>query len=225
LTADPALAGRVEAEASRLVAASLAYMPGDAFWEDRYGERGRRFAYEDGAFHLQYLRDALRAGSQSVLDNYGRWLRDVLVARGMCTRHLQQHFEHLGSALDEVIGDPGPGAAMRQAAASLAYPAGDAAAVQAAAGGIAIAGVPSGHSGWDPEFLVHYAADAMTRNDPATLASHLSWARGAFARAHADAPRFDALVSAVIAALRTRGLESGAAMIEQGRAAGGSPPA
>jgi hypothetical protein len=181
LAADPELASRVEAMAPQLASASLDYMPRDPFWEDRYGERGRRFASEDAAFHLRYLRDALSSGSQSVLDAYGRWLRDVLVPRGMCTRHLQEHFEHLASACDRAIGDARPGEAMRRAAAALRYDGADAAAIQDAAPGIAerLGRDRDGHSGRDPLHLAHYVADAVARNDPATLRAHVTWARGA----------------------------------------------
>jgi hypothetical protein len=179
LAADPALASRVEALAERLASASLDYMPRDPFWEDRYGERGRRFANEDAAFHLRYLRDALEAGSQSVLDTYGRWLRDVLVTRGMCTRHLQEHFEHLAAALDRELGDARPGEAMRRAAAALRYEHADAAAVQDAAPeiGARLGRSPDHHSGWDPLYLTHYIADAVARDDAATLRAHLAWVR------------------------------------------------
>ena len=202
LAADPALATRVEALSEQLAAASLAYMPTDPFWEDRYGERGRRFAGEDAAYHLRYLRDALRAGSQTVLDAYGRWLRDVLVPRGMCTRHLQQHFEQLAAALDATIGDARPGQAMRRAAAALRYESAEPAAVQDAAPEVAsrVGRASDGHSGWDPLFLTHYVADAVARNDPASLRAHVAWARGAYETKH-GAGGFDAVLDAVAAAL------------------------
>jgi len=224
LVADPALAARVDEQKGALIAASLEYMPRDRFWEDRYGDRGRRFANEDAAFHLQYLSEALRAGSQAVLDNYGRWLRGVLVARGMATRHLQEHFEHLASALDRVIGDPVPGVAMRGAAAALDYDEPAAAAIQRAARD---AGGHDGHSGFAPAMLTHYVADAVARDDRSTLVAHLRWARVAFARAHGgDAAGFDAVLDRVAAALtRDRAAAPGVAMLDDARRAAMEPPA
>ena len=219
LTADVELAARIDLMAPQLAAASLAYMPRDPFWEERYGERGRRFASEDAGFHLRYLRDAFSAGSQDVLDHYGRWLRDLLVARGMCTRHLQEHFEHLASALDATMGDPRPGASMRRAAAALRYESAEPAAVQNAAPAIGerLGRAPDGHSAWDPLFLTHYVADAVARQDPATLAAHITWARARNAG-------FDAIMAGVSASLgRYAETAAGERMVALARS--GVPPA
>ena len=218
------LAALVEAAASGLVATSLAYMPRDPFWEERYGERGRRFASEDGAFHLKYLCEALRSGSQSVLDTYALWLRDVLVPRGMCTRHLQQHFEHLASALDQLVRNPLPGAMMRRAAEALFYSDATAAvSVQRAASRVARGEASDGHSAWDPEFLTHYIADAVAKDNPATLAAHLAWARAARGRTPGGEAAFDRVVAAVGESLRgDPATREGAAMLERALETSGS---
>lgn len=64
----------------------------DPFWSDRYGERGRRHALEDGQYHFSYVAEAVAAGSMHLLERYARWLRSVLVARGMCSEHLADGF-------------------------------------------------------------------------------------------------------------------------------------
>lgn len=73
----------------------------DPFWLARYGERARRFIQEDGAHHLRYLDEAIAGGSDETFVRYARWLRGVLVSRGMCTHHLVRNFELLGQVLVE----------------------------------------------------------------------------------------------------------------------------
>lgn len=93
------LAHALAARADALAARALRAMYANPFWEERYGERGHRFAAEDGRHHVGYLVEALRAGSPDTLTRYARWLQSVLVARGMCSRHLAQHFARLAEAI------------------------------------------------------------------------------------------------------------------------------
>src|SRR5687767_11115532 len=75
----------------------------DPFWDERYGERGRRAAEADLRRHLTYLAEALRAGEPALLTHYARGLQAVLVNRGICSRHLSLSFARLGEAIAELI--------------------------------------------------------------------------------------------------------------------------
>ena len=71
------------------------------FWMERYGERGRRFADEDSLHHISYLDQALAADDAAVFEKYARWLRTVLVSRGMCSEHLAENYRLLAEAIVE----------------------------------------------------------------------------------------------------------------------------
>ena len=209
VAAETSLADRLQAASAAIVARSLEYMPRDAFWELRYAERARRFANEDGAFHVKYLSDALRARSQTIMIEYARWLRDLLVARGMCTLHLAEHLEHIGKAVEDQP-DAGPAVAYAAAAvAALRYSDEPAAGVQAAADTLERsiddlspprAGAAR-NSAWQTRYLVHYIADAINRNQPELLSAHVTWARQLFVTQGGDAARFDQWLAAIDAAL------------------------
>jgi len=98
-----------EALAARAVALSqrvLDRLYENPFWMERYGERGRRFANEDSLHHINYLDQALAAGDAAVFERYARWLRSVLVSRGMCTEHLAENFRLLADTIaDEGLPD------------------------------------------------------------------------------------------------------------------------
>ena len=102
------LAREVERRAQRLAEASAAHLYEDPFWHARYGEeRARRFGGEDALFHVRYLVQALDARDVGVMERYARWLQGLLVARGMCSRHLARHFHGLHDALvREGLGEP-----------------------------------------------------------------------------------------------------------------------
>ena len=200
-----------------LVARSLEYMADDEFWERRYSARGARFAREDGAFHVRYLVDALRAESPTVMSEYGKWLRDLLVPRGMCTLHVAEHFEHLGHAV-KAESDTGPAVRyVRAAIDALAYPSGSpAAAVQQAADRVErdVPSLPpaSGaarNSAWETRYLCHYIADAAARADAGLLTRHVEWAKEIYQNDHGTTAPFDAWVDAISAALATANLPPG----------------
>lgn len=216
-TAETALADRLDAISATLVARSLEYMPRDEFWERRYAARGTRFAREDGTFHVRYLVDALRAESPTVMTEYAKWLRDLLVPRGMCTLHVSEHFENLALA---VASEPDSAVAVRYVGAAidaLAYADGSpAAAIQRAADRIErqVASLPpaSGalrNSAWETRYLCHYAADAVARADAGLLARHLEWAKEIYRNDHANTHRFDAWVGSVSASLSDAQLPPG----------------
>ena len=57
------LADTIEVCARALADRTLTAMYRNPFWDDRFGEWGRRFAEEDNLHHVSYLVQALRAGS------------------------------------------------------------------------------------------------------------------------------------------------------------------
>ncbi len=127
------LVTELRAAGSRLTRRVMDEMYRDPFWSDRYGDRGRENAETDGDFHIKYLISALEGDDPSLFVTYGRWLRDLLVARGMCSRHLAENFERLATAIvDE--GWPGHELAisiLRGGAAGLRHTTGDAGVIDA----------------------------------------------------------------------------------------------
>ena len=103
------------------------------FWLERYGARGRRFADEDSLYHVQFLDQALAADDAAVFEKYARWLRTVLVSRGMCSEHLAENFRLLA---DEIAALALPsshvaGAILDRGVTALVYSEGDAAVLEA----------------------------------------------------------------------------------------------
>lgn len=133
------LAAAIERRAPEIARASSERMLADPFWEARFGRRGDHHTKQDGDFHVGYLVQALRLESAALLENYARWLRGVLVTRGMCSLHLREHLRALG---EEVVraGVPVPdgGLAVLDAGiAALTYADGDEGAVDRAAPAVA----------------------------------------------------------------------------------------
>jgi hypothetical protein len=138
----------------------------DPFWTRRFGERGRRHANEDSDFHMQYLRRAVDANDPEVMVRYATWLRDVLVSRGMCSRHLAENFERLAQAIASHRWDGGRKAVaiVEEAARALAYrPDTDARRIQ----DLAVAD--------EGRHLASYLADAVARANPALFVDHVRW--------------------------------------------------
>lgn len=198
-----------EALAERLLAASgelnrevLAEMYRDPFWYARFGEpRADKHGRQDGDHHVSYLVEALRSGDAGVLERYARWLQQVLTTRGMCTRHLAEHFERLGEAI-AARGWPDAARAaelLAAAVAALRYDEGPARAIQDRAASIAALG--------DPELatLAWYLADAVALGTPAVFAKHVAWyarfVEQQGAPAGTAAERLDRLCDAILRAL------------------------
>lgn len=100
LKPDPELADRLESMKEVLGLRVIEEMyASNPFWQERFGARGRRHADQDAGYHLSYLASALRIGSPSVMTEYARWLRGVLVSRGMCSRHLAENFMKMREAI------------------------------------------------------------------------------------------------------------------------------
>jgi hypothetical protein len=165
----------------------------DPFWRERFGERGRRHAGEDGDFHIAHLVQALVARDPEVLVGYARWLQSVLTTRGMCSRHLDENFERLARALQLEI----PAAALaveylERARAGLRYPEGPGRELQDATPRLARATLEAlsrGHPDWlarhgeteretraaDVSYHLSYLADAAALGRSELFASHAVW--------------------------------------------------
>lgn len=129
---DRALAERIAATAPAIARSTTEAMYRDPFWDARFGSRGRARAEEDAAFHLQYLVTSLRADDPNIFAEYARWLRDLLVPRGMCSLHVARHFGEVGNALQSSLGPDQASPAseiLERGTRALEYPSGPANAV------------------------------------------------------------------------------------------------
>jgi len=185
----------VEARADTLARASVEAMYQDPFWEARYGaERARRFGDEDARFHVRYLVQSLDEHRPSVMEGYARWLRTLLVSRGMCTLHLDQNFVGLASAL-EADGwgpDSEPQVHVRAARKALLYPDGPARRLQDTAQALARATTarlalyltPEDKPRLEEEMCLQlsYLADALAEQKPELMADHVRWYVGFWPR-------------------------------------------
>jgi hypothetical protein len=188
------LAAALEARAAVLTTRALDVMYANSFWQERFGERGRRRAEEDGRYHVTYLAEALRTESPEILVNYARWLRTVLVTRGMCSRHLAENFATLADAIRaEAL--PGGAEAERYlelAQAALVYPDDPARALQVAAPRLArrvTAVLYERHPDWlvqqgprgrqrcqeDVSYHLSYLADALALDRVDLFADYIRW--------------------------------------------------
>lgn len=159
------LAARLLAAGPRWTVRVLTDMYEDPFWAERFGERGRAQAGRDGGFHIQYLVEAVDADDVAVFERYARWLREVLVSRGMCSRHLADNFLRLAALVDaEDWPDRGRASdVLRAGTRALVYTEGDAGALDAAREGLAAAVAASiqGVRAVDVEQHLSFLADAV----------------------------------------------------------------
>lgn len=182
------LSRQVEAIAERLASSSVEPLYQDPFWEARYGpERARRFGDEDARFHIRYLVQALAEQRPSVLEGYARWLRTLLVSRGMCTRHVDAHFVGLAAALEKEGWGPGtaPHDYVGAARAALRYPEGPAARLdpdapelaRAAAKRLALYVRPDELPRLEEELQLQlsYLTDALAAERKELMADHVRW--------------------------------------------------
>ncbi|WAS97417.1 hypothetical protein [Nannocystis punicea] len=187
-----ALIGQLEAARDRLTERVLEEMYADPFWRERFGERADKHGRQDGRFHVQYLQQALAEGDPAVLQNYARWLQQVLTARGMCTLHLAENFERLAIAISHEPWADRQAAVdlLRAAKAALAYSDGLAGEVQHRCDTIVLgAAVALAGAGDDEPLqvaelatLVSYCADALALASPQVLANHVAWLGSYFDR-------------------------------------------
>ena len=143
------------------------------FWMQRYGARGRRFADEDSLHHIRYLEQALAEEQPALFERYARWLRSVLVSRGMCSEHLAENF-HLLAAEIASRGWPSSGDArtiLEAGAAALIYQEGGAAQLERHRSTLlaAVERAPAGASmrADDRRYLVSYLIDAAATQQQA----------------------------------------------------------
>jgi len=180
-----ALEARLRAAAAELNRVAVDEEYQDPFWWDRYGERGRRFAVEDGMHHFNYVAEAVAAASPALIVKYVRWLRSVLVARGMCSEHLAEGLRIRGRLVGARWSDAGPAvAAFSAAEAALQYSEGSAAAL-ARVDCQGPAGVVASRSGVAVEAVLHdlrvllsYLGDALAAEDPEILLAQVEWRVG-----------------------------------------------
>lgn len=155
----------------------------DPFWLERFGPAGLQFAREDGGFHIRHLVSALRIGRDELLVSYAQWLRELLVARGMCTRHLTENFELLGAALErEAPCDATPAVrALSKASAALTYTGNHASAVQmrenelARGYVLALGQLPNDALLRDARTVLSYAADEIVQPDAKPLGGFVAY--------------------------------------------------
>jgi hypothetical protein len=190
------LARLIEERTSRLAAESVEALYADPFWFARYGEaRARRFGSEDAVFHVRYLVQALDTNDAGVMERYARWLQGLLVPRGMCSRHIEQHFQGLHAALvrEDLIEPPLALEAVRAAVQALHWPEGPAHLVLLALPRLVPAAVSAltspGDSAREQTALEEevrlqfsYLADALGAHRPALFVDHVRWYSGFWAQ-------------------------------------------
>ena len=217
---DQALAERIAAHADAIARRSTARMYEDPFWDARFGARGRRYAEEDGRHHVDHLVLALQVGHAGPLAQYARWLRVVLTTRGMCSRHIEQHFSRLGEALADAGIDGGERVRALLAEATRALrPELSAASVLcdarsaiadgahrrfAAAHGEWVApgdGREPGSTADDLETMASFLCDAIALDRPEVLGKHAAWLAGWSTERGRDAGYVAGLLDAIGEAL------------------------
>ena len=205
------LVARIEAAADALTDRVLAEMYVNPFWHERFGERAAKHGRQDGLYHLQYLVEALRTNDANVIEQYARWLQQVLTTRGMCTRHLDENFARLAAAIADTVADSAPAVAMLGAArAALRYADGPARRVQDATPAIAeavTAQLYATHPEWpeagrarcadDLRYHLAYAADAIALGMPNVFASYLAWIGDFLERRNVPRAHLDAQIAAL----------------------------
>ena len=179
----------LEEKSASLTRRALAEMYEDPFWHARFGDRGQRFAEQDGQYHVSYLVSALALGNPGVLTGYARWLQTLLVSRGMCTRHIIENFERLAQAIEADVTNAQPAIDLLHAAVeALRYEGGHGRALQDLSERLADAvlarGTPAspGLRGKDVLDLLSYLADALGLARPELFATHVEWLAGFFDR-------------------------------------------
>lgn len=214
------LTDQLKARADALVQRSLDAMYANPFWLERYGERGRRFAEEDGHHHIKYLVLALAQKRPQILVEYARWLQVVLTSRGMCSRHLAENFSRLAEAIrDEGIIAAEPAEAyLRAAEDALVCHDGPARVIQLVTPELArqaaealYASRPDWLDPWgeagrarcvdDLRYHLSYLADSMALNKPGQFADYLRWIAGFLARRDIPRESLSEALSALLVAL------------------------
>jgi hypothetical protein len=183
------LVQRIETAADAVTDRVLHEMYQNPFWQERFGERAQKHGRQDGLYHIKYLTEALTVGEPFVIEQYARWLQQLLTTRGMCTRHIDENFARLATAIAETVDDAEPAVAMLTAARkALLYPVGAARMLQDRAHVIAQQAATqlyAQHPEWpqaqrarcadDLEYHLSYAADALQLKTPTVFTSYLAF--------------------------------------------------
>jgi hypothetical protein len=215
------LTERLQAQSLPVARRAIAEMYQNPFWQDRFGAHGRELAEQDGVFHLSYLLQALAASDPSVLTNYARSLQTQLVSRGMCSRHISEHFERLERAISDLVPesaaagellraarlaltyDDGPGRELQLLSDSLAEKALDALESRqpswfsAASSYVSMASFESilqaERARWKGDLLelISYLADAIRADRLELFSTHVVWSRGFFMRRQGPSARVE----------------------------------
>jgi methanogenic corrinoid protein MtbC1 len=88
-------------------AANAAFLVAHPDWITRYGDRARERGIEDAEYHLEYLAGAIATGALAAFEDYARWTRRVLAARGISPTFLAEHFAHCAEVLLPTLAPPG----------------------------------------------------------------------------------------------------------------------
>ena len=190
-------AATILAQRTLLAEAVVAEMYRNPFWQARYGDRGKIRALEDAGLNLDNLAAVLRLGIVAELGYHYRWLRDVLVVRGMCSRHVQETMAAMCRALTAALpadqADTGC-AWLRVAEGTLLYdhPFAQALAPREAAviagalqrlgkrGGARPPAAPDidSREGRDLRYHLSYLTDALALDRPDLFISYAAWVAG-----------------------------------------------
>jgi hypothetical protein len=212
---------RLGAQSVPLARRAIAEMYQNPFWQERFGAGSREMAEQDGVFHLSYLLQALAASDPSVLTNYARSLQTLLVSRGMCSRHISEHFERLERAIAELVPESAPaGELLRAARQALTYDDGPGRELQllsdplaekaldalesrqpswfsAASSYVSMASFESilqaERARWKGDLLelISYLADALRADRLELFSTHVAWTRGYFMRRQGPSARME----------------------------------
>jgi hypothetical protein len=207
----------------------------DPFWNDRYGQRGLEHTRQDLEYNFNYLITAIRTDSLEVLWRYYGWLRDLLVLRGMCTRHVWQTIHCTEKHLQQLLptGTWNLISTFAQAGyKGLCYSNPAAVSLETRAQEICGKAVQARASDSNKkndsqenieEFFVYlaYTADAVERDDPSGLIGYLSWKATFLRRASSQegsaesiAQDFFALSDAVSGVISTENISPIAKVLE-----------
>jgi len=218
-----ALTEALSARADDLAERAMGEMYRNPFWDERFGERGRRFAREDGRYHITYLVSALEAEGTDILTAYAVWLRGVLVPRGMCSRHLAKNFARLveGIRSAEIPDGETACAYLQHAIEALRYAGGAAGAVQEAAPELSRAALErlvADHPNWparmaplgldrcrdDLQYHLSYLADSLALERADLFQDYLCWIVGFLERRGVPRQDLDTALAALAEAIDER---------------------
>lgn len=223
------LAARLEQKASVLSQRCTVAMYADPFWQARFGDRGRKHAEADSAYHVKYVAAALREGDMGVFKNYALWLRGVLAARGMCSFHLAESFRQLTLAMQAEAVDDAQLAAevLAEGVRALEYTDGAAGELdanrEALRDGVAAS---LGSASYRADELLSFLADALARVDAESFKAHVRFLERSLTTGEQERQALHATIAAIRAAAVPRlSVESAARLVALAEAAAPEPAA